>query len=100
MLYQIEQGPIEAKIIEQAMRSGQPLPRKIANAPELLEGLEFIYLAYADLNQSEGSIPWIRIVEYASFYDLDADELDELLYLLGKMDQARDEYYQKKAEQS
>jgi len=45
-----------------------------------------------------GPIPWRSVVEYASYYELDMDETDELLFMIRKMDGAFLRYHQKRME--
>jgi hypothetical protein len=42
----LELGPHEQAIAKQAMRAGQPLPDRIANAPELEVGLQLYLQAF------------------------------------------------------
>jgi hypothetical protein len=71
LLYALEQGPTEQRIIQMCVRERMPLPDAIRNAPELYAGLEWVYLAFTELTTERpsglgtGYIPWSRIVEYA-----------------------------------
>lgn len=79
--------------MEQAYRNGMPLPEKIANAPELEEGLECYYTAFLDLNScralgpsGEGAIPWTAMALYAQVNNYQGEELEDLFYHLPRMD--------------
>lgn len=71
-------------------RERQPLPARIANAPELCLGLEFFYVAFLDLtscrNSGEGPISWLAIDEYAKRRKLTEEQKEDLLYHVPKMD--------------
>ena len=88
----MEQGPVEARIIEQAKANKMPLPDKIANAPSLQAGLQFYHRAFNDLHScrsggmSEGYIPWTAVLVYSKQYALDSDEFERLLTLVRRMD--------------
>lgn len=76
----------------QAMRSGQPLPDRIANAPELQLGLNLYMLAFFDLDSERthsmgpSPIPWTSIVQYAAAFDFSEEQTEDLLYHIKKMD--------------
>lgn len=90
----MELGPSEQNIAKQAMRSGQPIPDRIANAPKLRLGLIFYLQAFFDLDAERshgwglGRIPWSSLVQYASFYDLDEEQTDSLVYFVKALDAA------------
>jgi hypothetical protein len=80
-----------------------PLPDKIQNAPELLLGLVLYYRAFLDLTScrtagygTEGPIGWKDTVRWAEKYELDEEQEDDLLYLVGQMDNAYLNYKTKK----
>lgn len=85
-------GPIEQNIAKQAMRANEPLPDRIANAPELAFGLNFYLDAFFDLDAERTHalaptpIPRSSIVAYAKEYELDEDEKEDLIYLIRRMD--------------
>lgn len=89
----MEQGESERTIIKQCQQQGLPLPAKIANAPELALGLEFIYTAFWELSTCRpigmgmGAIPWSAIYDYAAVHGLDADETEDLAYFVRKLDE-------------
>jgi len=76
------------------MRAGAPLPERIANAPELLPGLQVYLQAFFDLDAerthalSLTPIPWTSIRAYADAYAFDEEQTEDLLYLVRKMDDA------------
>jgi len=87
-------GPIEQNIAKQAMRSGQPLPERIANAPELKPGLSLYLQAFFDLDAERTHaltltpIPWTSIKAYAEAYEFDDEQTEDLLYHVRRMDDA------------
>lgn len=87
-------APSEQHIAKQAYMLGQPLPERIANAPELFLGSELYLCAFFDLDseRSHGMgltrIPWSRIKDYAIAFDLDEQQTEDLLYYIPKMDNA------------
>lgn len=87
-------GPHEQTIVKQAIRAGQPIPTRIANAPELHVGLELFLNAFFDLDTerqagfSIGPIPWSKIKEYAVAYGFDNDLTEELFYFVKALDNA------------
>jgi len=66
------------------VKSGLPLPEKIANAPSLLPGLEIYYIGFMDLiasrqmGMSAGPIWWTTIQEYCDRYSLDEDQTEAM----------------------
>jgi hypothetical protein len=76
------------------MRSGQPLPARIANAPQLRLGLSFYLNAFFDLDAERsmgmgiGRIPWSAILQYATYYELDEEQTDRLFYFIRAIDTA------------
>lgn len=73
---------------------GQPLPDRIANAPELYSGLELYLQAFFDLDTERSHsmgvtmIPVSAIKEYAIAYEFDNEQSEDLMYLIRKMDVA------------
>jgi hypothetical protein len=88
----LEQAPVEQRIIQQCTREGLPLPKKIANAPQLGLGLELYYDAFLELNSCRASgwglmpIPWSAIRDYAETFDLDEEQFEDLYYYVRVMD--------------
>lgn len=81
-----------------------PLPARIANAPELLPGLELFYLAFLDLTScrvlgySEGPIRWLDIDDYARRKQYRGEQHEDLLYFISVMDSTYLEFKTKKYE--
>jgi hypothetical protein len=94
-------GPHEQTIAKQAVRAGQAIPARIANAPELHVGLELFINAFFDLDSerqasfSIGPIPWSRIKEYANAFSFDDEIQEDLFYFIKKMDNAHLERIEK-----
>lgn len=71
---------------------GQPLPDRIANAPELITGLELYLQAFFDLDceRSHGMgltrIPWSSIKDYAIAFDFDSRQTEDLFYYIRALD--------------
>lgn len=74
------------------MRSGQPIPDRIANAPELRIGLQLYLDAYFDLDSERShsmaptSIPWTSIATYAKAFEFDEEQTEDLFYFIRRMD--------------
>lgn len=87
-------GPHEQTISKQAIRAGQPIPARIANAPELHFGLELFINAFLDLDSERdagftlGPIPFSKIREYAKAYEFDEDLTEDLIYFVKALDNA------------
>jgi hypothetical protein len=101
----LEQGPTEKAIIEQCYRQRIPLPSRIANAPELLLGLEFYYAAFLNLTScrtqgygTEGPIGWLTTDEYADRNAIEGEQREDLHYHIQKLDAAYLEFKGKKLE--
>jgi hypothetical protein len=92
LAYLIEQGPTEQTLLKQALRLGEPIPDKIANAPELRLGLQLFIDAFFDLDSERthgdnlALIPWRSIREYALAFDFDEEQTADLFYFVRKMD--------------
>lgn len=106
MLYTVEQGPVERKIIEQCLRERLPFPRKIRDAPELWIGLELFFGAFIDLDGDRPSgwtlrpIPWARIMDYAEAYNIADEQREDLIFLVRMMDKAYLKHMEKKAQKN
>ena len=91
-MYLLDLGPTEQTIAKQAMRAGQPLPDRIANAPELKIGLSLYMQAFFDLDSDRThtlaptAIPWSSIKDYALAWQFDEEQTEDLFYLIRKMD--------------
>ncbi|QBZ71727.1 hypothetical protein [Pseudomonas phage KP1] len=92
LLYLFELGPHEQTIAKQAMRAGQPLPDRIANAPELELGLHLYLQAFFDLDSERTHavgltpIPWTSISEYARVFEFDEEQTEDLFFFVRKLD--------------
>lgn len=88
----LDLGPIEQTIAKQAMRAGAPLPDRIANAPELIPGLELYLNAFFDLDSDRThvfaptAIPWTSIHNYAVAFELDEQQTEDLFLFVKAMD--------------
>ena len=70
-----------------------PLPPKIANAPDLTQGLSFFFTAFMDLSttrpltdHAEGPISWLAINEYCKHHGIVGDQRERLEIILPMMD--------------
>jgi hypothetical protein len=77
------------------MREGRPLPKRIAEAPELCLGLELYYTAFWALStcraltmSGPGYIPWQSMMDYARSLGLDEEQTDDLFHHVRSMDVA------------
>lgn len=89
----LELGPAEQSIAKQAVRAGEPIPERIANAPQIPFGSMFYLQAFFDLDgeraqgyMSQGRIPWSAIVGYGEYHDLTPEEIDILLHYVRALD--------------
>lgn len=77
--------------MERATQQRMPIPDKIANSPELQDGLQFYYMAHVELGTTRGEsgyIPWTAVYEYCKAYELVGEDAEDLIYLMRKMDAA------------
>lgn len=93
MLYTLEQGPVEERILRQCQREHLPLPERIKNAPQLELGLELYYTAFLDLMTSrggmgDGAISWQVAQEYGLVNSFDEEQIEDLHYHITRMDDA------------
>lgn len=83
-------------------RERRPLPRAIANAPELNLGLEFAYSSFWELSSCRptgwgfGPIPYSTIADFIRAQELDEDDGEDFFYLIRAMDKAFLEYHAEK----
>lgn len=93
-------------MIRESYARRRPLPESIQNAPDLFVGLELYFSAFIELNTcrqtgwSAGPIPTSSILEYCAWLDLDADETEDMFYLIRQMDHAFLKYIAKKNQES
>lgn len=68
-MYELQQAPTEVTIIQQSIRQRREIPDIIANAPQLLPGLQLYWNAWMDLwtcrRESGSMIPWSEIQYWA-----------------------------------
>jgi len=94
LLYTLEQGPVERRIIEQCLRERLPFPQAIQKAPDLWIGLELFFGAFMDLDGDRPSgwtvrpIPWTVIMDYAQAYNITGEQREDLLHFVRAMDKA------------
>lgn len=94
MLYDLEQGAVEKQIIQNALKSGNPLPQRIQNAPQLFWGLQLYFHAFFDLATcrplgfTEGSIRWLDVEEYCIKLNLTDEQKEDMHYYIRNMDNA------------
>lgn len=85
-------GDVEKRIAQECYRSGEPLPDRIKNAPDLICGLELFFAAYQELETERqigfglGPIPFTAILKYVEFYQLEKEQADDLIYFVRKLD--------------
>jgi hypothetical protein len=88
----LELGAHERIIAQQAFRSGEPLPDRIANAPELRLGLQLYMQAFFDLDSSRSNsneltpISWLNIKRYAVECEFDLEQEEALFYHIKLLD--------------
>lgn len=82
------------------MRSNQPLPDPIANAPEIPLGLGYFYKAFQELSSErmEGPIPGSAIRAWCRDEELEGETKDDVMYHVRNLDNALLEFRRKKAE--
>lgn len=95
------QAPVERRIIKQCLRERSPYPDRIAGAPSLNLGLELYFDAFWDLSSCRGAgwsvmpIPWGVVRDYATTFELDEAQQEDLFYLIRVMDNAFLEHHDK-----
>lgn len=82
------------------MRSNQPLPDPIANAPEIPLGLGFFYKIFQELcsERTDGYIPGSAIRAYCRDEDIYGELADDVAYHVKNLDHALLEFRRKKTE--
>lgn len=79
-------------IMEQAAKSGLPLPDSIQNAPSILPGLELYYLGFQDLMSSRqvgmglGPVSWETIDRYCERKGLDEEQTEAMHFHVRALD--------------
>ncbi len=86
-------GKDEEWLVEQAMRSGAPIPERIKNAPELNAGLELYLLAFMELTSCRGlgygaigPVPWIAIDRYCEVHGIVGESREDVFYHVQRLD--------------
>lgn len=88
----MDMGSVERNIAKQAIRFGNPIPKRIAESPELKNGLGLYLTSFFELDteRSHGfsltRIPWSSIATYAAYYDFDEEQTENLFYYIRQMD--------------
>jgi hypothetical protein len=82
------------------MRSNQPLPDPIANAPEIPLGLGFFYKAFQELSSErmEGPRPGSAFRAFCRDEDVTGELADDVMFHVRNLDNTLLEYRRKKAE--
>ncbi len=97
---------MEKRIIEAAVRRRQPLPDVIANAPELLLGLDSYFEAFVELStcrglgMASGPIPWTAVDRYAERHGYSGEGFEYLLQMIRAMDEAFLEHSRKNSQKA
>lgn len=92
MLYSLGIGKSERLIVEQCVRTRQPYPDSIANAPELHPGLNLFYTAFLDLTScralgtSQGPISWLSIHYYCEANEIDGEQREDVFFHVTRLD--------------
>jgi hypothetical protein len=77
-----------------AIRQRQPLPERIAKAPQLWLGLELFYQSFLELNDErqlgygEGPIPWRAMSEFCTAHEIEGEQRDDFFYHIKQLDTA------------
>lgn len=88
----LDMGQHERMIAQQAFRSGEQLPERIANAPELNLGLNLYLQAFFDLDSERSHalgltpISWSSIASYAQAHSFDEEQTEMLFVTIRRMD--------------
>ena len=104
MLYELEQGGVEEFIVKAALKRGERIPDRIANAPQLMDGLDLYWEAFMDLTTDRpsgfgvGAIPWSAIKRWADHYEIGGEDFDYLVTYIRAMDGAYMKFAHKEME--
>ena len=85
---------MEDAVYKEHFRSGQKLPKAVAEAPRLYIGLDMYLTAFFELTtdrqngMSVGFIPWTSRLNYARLLKLNDMDTQEFIYIIGRMDSA------------
>jgi hypothetical protein len=106
LLYSLEVGKDEKWLVQQAQRTGMPLPPQVKEAPELWPGLELYLMAFMELTSCRGlgygavgPIPWLAIHHYCEAHDVSGEQREDLLYYVQHMDKAYLDWQTKKGKE-
>lgn len=88
-------------VLKQVLKNRGPIPKAIAEAPQLRVGLELYYAAFMDLvgvrsGFGDGPIPFSAISDWARAIELDQDQTEDLHYYISTLDAAYMEHVRKK----
>ena len=89
-----ELGSSEQTIAKQAMRSGNPIPDRILNAPKLDEAFSLFLTAFFELDSERSNangatpIPWRSIAEYAEVFEFSEEQREDLFFFVRRLDSA------------
>lgn len=85
---------MEEAIRKECLQFGTPLPPKLRNPPELMEGLHYYMDAFNELSTcrqvgfGEGPIPWTALAEWGKLHCNDPEELEILEHHVRALDRA------------
>ena len=81
--------------MEQARRTGLPVPDSFKNVPELFEGLDLYLTAFMELQSCRFSgsgyvapISFLTMVEYCEKCGVVGEQAEDLIFLVSRMDEA------------
>lgn len=86
------QGPGREKIIQQALRAGKPIPKKLEDPPEIWPHNVLYFNAFLDLNTSRalgfgaGPLTWTAIHDYCIANGFDVEQYENAHFFLRQMD--------------
>lgn len=92
LLYRLQYGAVEEEVKEQCRRFKKPLPKEIAEAPELEPALTLFLNAFWDLRScapsgwGPGRIPWTATKEYANELGLVGELRADFFHHVGNLD--------------
>lgn len=83
---------MEQAIIQDCMRNRRPLPQKIAEAPELYDGLLLFFQGFHELSscrqlgESIGPIPWLAINQYCAYHGIVDEQREDFEWFISRLD--------------
>lgn len=90
-------------IIQDCIRNHRPLPQKIAEAPDLFEGLLLFFQGFSELStcrqvgESAGPIPWLAINEYCAYHHLVDEQREDFEWFVTRLDAEYLKYIREKS---